>query len=53
MAVWSQKWFIVVPVVGLILGHWSLLMHGERLIGRQYWCVEYVIFRCLAEGGVG
>ena len=29
MAVWSQKWFIVVPLVALIIGHWSLLMHGE------------------------
>ncbi|KAF9653478.1 hypothetical protein BDM02DRAFT_3182499 [Thelephora ganbajun] len=31
MAVWSQKWFIVVPLVALILGHWSLLMHGVLL----------------------
>lgn len=29
MAVWSRKWFIVAPLVVLILGHWSLLMHGE------------------------
>lgn len=28
MAVWSQKWFIVVPLVMVILGHWSLLLHG-------------------------
>jgi membrane protein implicated in regulation of membrane protease activity len=31
MAVWSQKWFIVVPIVALILGHWSLLLHGILL----------------------
>jgi hypothetical protein len=28
MAVWSQKWYIVVPLVLVILGHWSLLLHG-------------------------
>lgn len=28
MAVWSQVWYIVVPLVLLILGHWSLLLHG-------------------------
>ena len=27
MAVWSRKWFIVVPLVLVILGHWSLLLH--------------------------
>jgi len=29
MAVWGQRWFIVVPLVLLILGHWSLLLQGE------------------------
>lgn len=28
MAVWSQAWYIVVPLVAVILGHWSLLLHG-------------------------
>ncbi|KZT03776.1 uncharacterized protein LAESUDRAFT_324884 [Laetiporus sulphureus 93-53] len=28
MAVWSQAWYIVVPLVAIILGHWSLLLHG-------------------------
>ncbi|PCH35322.1 hypothetical protein WOLCODRAFT_139857 [Wolfiporia cocos MD-104 SS10] len=28
MAVWSQEWYIVVPLVCVILGHWSLLLHG-------------------------
>ena len=28
MAVWSRRWFIVVPLVLIILGHWSLLLHG-------------------------
>ncbi|KAL1746039.1 hypothetical protein HDZ31DRAFT_62599 [Schizophyllum fasciatum] len=31
MAIWSQKWYIVVPLVGVILGHWSLLLHGILL----------------------
>ncbi|KAF8068973.1 hypothetical protein FPV67DRAFT_1652344 [Lyophyllum atratum] len=31
MAVWSQRWYIVVPLVGVILGHWSLLLHGVLL----------------------
>lgn len=31
MAVWSRKWYIVVPLVVLILGNWSLLMHGVNL----------------------
>ncbi|OJT08135.1 hypothetical protein TRAPUB_958 [Trametes pubescens] len=31
MAVWSQAWFIVVPLVVVILGHWSLLLHGILL----------------------
>ncbi|KIK68478.1 hypothetical protein GYMLUDRAFT_237528 [Collybiopsis luxurians FD-317 M1] len=28
MAVWSQRWYIVIPLVLVILGHWSLLLHG-------------------------
>ncbi|KAH9915989.1 uncharacterized protein B0H18DRAFT_856441, partial [Fomitopsis serialis] len=28
MAVWSQVWYIVIPLVAVILGHWSLLLHG-------------------------
>ncbi|GLB42280.1 hypothetical protein LshimejAT787_1102950 [Lyophyllum shimeji] len=31
MAVWSQRWYIVIPLVGVILGHWSLLLHGILL----------------------
>ncbi|KAF8191814.1 hypothetical protein BJ912DRAFT_849235 [Pholiota molesta] len=31
MAVWSRKWYIVVPLVGIIMGHWSLLLHGVLL----------------------
>ncbi|OBZ67498.1 hypothetical protein A0H81_12727 [Grifola frondosa] len=31
MAVWSQAWYIVVPLVVVILGHWSLLLHGILL----------------------
>lgn len=29
MAVWSKKWYIVGPLVAVILGHWSLLLHGN------------------------
>lgn len=29
MAVWNQKWFIVLPLTAIILGHWSLLLHGK------------------------
>ena len=33
MAVWSRRWFIVGPLIVIILGHWSLLLHGmESLI---------------------
>jgi len=28
MAIWGRKWYIVGPLVLLILGHWSLLLHG-------------------------
>lgn len=31
IAVWSQKWFIWVPLVLVIMGHWSLLLHGVLL----------------------
>ncbi|KIY68496.1 hypothetical protein CYLTODRAFT_453466 [Cylindrobasidium torrendii FP15055 ss-10] len=31
MAVWSRNLYIVVPLVILILGHWSLLLHGVLL----------------------
>jgi len=31
MAVWGRKWYIVVPLTVLILGHWSLLLHGILL----------------------
>ncbi|RDB29960.1 hypothetical protein Hypma_014176 [Hypsizygus marmoreus] len=31
MAVWSQRWYIVIPLVAVILGHWSLLLHGILL----------------------
>jgi hypothetical protein len=31
IAVWNQRWYIWVPLVGIILGHWSLLLHGVLL----------------------
>ena len=31
IAVWSQAWYIVVPLVAVILGHWSLLLHGKNM----------------------
>ncbi|KAH8103103.1 hypothetical protein BXZ70DRAFT_905744 [Cristinia sonorae] len=31
MAVWSQALYIVIPLVVVILGHWSLLLHGILL----------------------
>ncbi|KAF5371575.1 hypothetical protein D9758_003539 [Tetrapyrgos nigripes] len=31
MAVWGGKWYIVGPLVLVILGHWSLLLHGILL----------------------
>ncbi|KAI0049223.1 hypothetical protein FA95DRAFT_1651004 [Auriscalpium vulgare] len=31
MAVWGQRWYIVVPLTAIILGHWSLLLHGILL----------------------
>ncbi|KAJ7741925.1 hypothetical protein DFH07DRAFT_836989 [Mycena maculata] len=35
IAVWNQRWFIWVPLVAVILGHWSLLLHGV-LIKAEY-----------------
>ncbi|KZT23649.1 hypothetical protein NEOLEDRAFT_1136120 [Neolentinus lepideus HHB14362 ss-1] len=31
MAVWSQKRYIVIPLVIVILGHWSLILQGIQL----------------------
>ncbi|TFK26090.1 hypothetical protein FA15DRAFT_667769 [Coprinopsis marcescibilis] len=31
IAVWSQAWYIWAPLVAIILGHWSLLLHGILL----------------------
>ncbi|THH19289.1 hypothetical protein EW146_g1859 [Bondarzewia mesenterica] len=31
MAVWQQRWYIVAPLVLIIMGHWTLLMHGILL----------------------
>ncbi|KAJ6545506.1 hypothetical protein B0H19DRAFT_1033945 [Mycena capillaripes] len=31
IALWNQRWFIWVPLVAFILGHWSLLLHGVLL----------------------
>jgi hypothetical protein len=31
MAVWGQRWYIVVPLVCISLGQWSLLLHGILL----------------------
>jgi hypothetical protein len=31
MAVWEQRWYIVWPLVVLMLGQWSLLLHGVLL----------------------
>jgi hypothetical protein len=31
MAVWGQKWYIIVALVIISLGHWSLLLHGILL----------------------
>ncbi|KAK7032598.1 hypothetical protein VNI00_012861 [Paramarasmius palmivorus] len=38
IAVWSQKWFIWVPLVLVIMGHWSLLLHGVLL--KAQWIPE-------------
>ena len=35
MAVWSQSLYIVIPLVCLILGHWSLLLHGMLQIAAR------------------
>lgn len=31
MALWSQKLYIIVPLVLIILGHWSLILQGVLL----------------------
>jgi len=28
IAVWNQRWYIWVPLLVIIMGHWSLLLHG-------------------------
>jgi len=28
IAVWNQRWYIWAPLVAIIMGHWSLLLHG-------------------------
>ena len=32
MAVWSQDKRVVIPLVAVIMGHWSLLLHGKYLV---------------------
>ncbi|KAJ7634578.1 hypothetical protein FB45DRAFT_909225 [Roridomyces roridus] len=34
IAVWNQNWYIWVPLCGIILGHWALLLHGVLLTAR-------------------
>jgi hypothetical protein len=34
MAIWTRKWYIVGPLVVIILGHWSLLLHGVLVTSR-------------------
>ena len=29
MALWSQSRYIVIPLVVIILGHWSLILQGK------------------------
>jgi len=31
MAVWGQKWYIVGPLIVIILGHWSILLRGVQV----------------------
>ncbi|KAF7351426.1 hypothetical protein MSAN_01574600 [Mycena sanguinolenta] len=28
IAVWNQRWYIWLPLLAIIMGHWSLLLHG-------------------------
>ncbi|KAF5389541.1 hypothetical protein D9757_004078 [Collybiopsis confluens] len=28
IAVWNKRWYIVIPLILVIMGHWSLLLHG-------------------------
>lgn len=56
MAVWSQRWFIVVPLVAIIIAHWSLLLHGRSTLLLSH-ITEFkfarVILRCSVDRDMG
>ncbi|KAJ6475945.1 hypothetical protein C8R47DRAFT_1323675, partial [Mycena vitilis] len=45
VAVWNRAWFICVPLIGVILGHWSLLLHGKHKL------IRFNSFALLADLG--
>ena len=51
MAIWSRKWYIVIPLVAVILGHWSLLLHGMQMSDPSWnetnSFTRYTIDRCI------
>lgn len=51
MAVWSQKWYIVVPLVLVVLGHWSLLLHGKAQNNASV--TSLTVCRCSDQGFLG
>jgi hypothetical protein len=34
MAVWEKKWYIVGPLVAIILGHWPLLIYSSLTVSK-------------------
>lgn len=43
MAIWSQNKWIIVPLIMLILGHWSLILQGAQIASGLRHIVELVI----------
>ena len=51
MAMWHQNIYIVVPLVLIILGHWSLILQGafSPIKARQILNYRIVLLRCPHE----
>jgi len=45
MAVWGQRRYIVVPLIVILLGHWSLLLQGEYRPRVSYFAF-HLTYRC-------
>ena len=54
IAVWSQNKILIVGLVLVIMGHWSLLLHGKRiLVLKSLYAAADSLSRHLTQGSVG